>query len=105
METEDLRNQLAFQVEQNSQLTLCMDEYSKEITRLMDGNHASSAGDSKRVREVEVERDQVQSDLEKTETVSPPLAHVQHRHVQTASNAGHTLRASCECHTRSTCQR
>lgn len=73
METEDLRKQLAFQVEQNSQLTACMDEYSKEITRLMDGKDANVAGDSKRAKELELERDQVQEDLEKTETAFADL--------------------------------
>ena len=42
METEDLRSQLAAEREQNAQMTAVMEEYSTEITKLMESKAAES---------------------------------------------------------------
>lgn len=72
METEQLRNDLAVEREQNGQLTAVMEEYSKEIKRLMNMKSGSpeDAADLKRVKEEKV---QIQEDLEKTETAFADL--------------------------------
>lgn len=69
METEEFRKELEAEREQNSQLTAVMEEYSAEITRLMAAKAVVTAGDTEKLAAVQLEKDQVQEDLEKTETV------------------------------------
>eukprot|EP00039_Didymoeca_costata_P033078 m.40625 g.40625 ORF g.40625 m.40625 type:complete len:337 (-) comp9687_c0_seq1:82-1092(-) len=73
METEELRKKLAAEHEQNLQLTAVMEEYSSEITRLMAAKSKEGEADLEKMKAVEDERDQIQQDLEKTETAFADL--------------------------------
>eukprot|EP00729_Bicosta_minor_P002131 gene2131-27932_t len=73
METEEFRKELEAEREQNSQLTAVMEEYSAEITRLMAAKAVVTAGDTEKLAAVQLEKDQVQEDLEKTETAFADL--------------------------------
>lgn len=70
METEELRQQLAVEREQNAQMTAVMEEYSAEITKLLE---SKSDGDNGKVHQLQAEKDQIESDLEKTETAFADL--------------------------------
>jgi len=73
METEELRGQLTAEREQNQQLTAVMEEYSAEITRLMESNSADKEGESSQVHQLQLDKEQVEKDLEKTETAFADL--------------------------------
>eukprot|EP00040_Diaphanoeca_grandis_P008583 m.45734 g.45734 ORF g.45734 m.45734 type:complete len:322 (-) comp20044_c0_seq1:251-1216(-) len=73
METEELRGQLQVEREQNQQLTAVMEEYSTEITRLMESNTADKEGESSKLQLLRSEKEQVENDLEKTETAFADL--------------------------------
>lgn len=71
METEDLRSQLAAEREQNAQMTAVMEEYSTEITKLMESKAAES--ENAEAAQLKLEKDQIEQDLEKTETAFADL--------------------------------
>lgn len=85
METDDLRKQLAAEQEQNAQLTAVMEEYSAEIARLMKAK-ASDSGESAKIAALELERAQVQEDLEKTETAFADLHSKYHKVKEVVEN-------------------
>lgn len=59
METEDLRQQLAVEREQNTQLTSVMEEYSAEITSLMKLKEGAREGESNKVHQMREQKEQV----------------------------------------------
>jgi hypothetical protein len=73
MESEELRKDLDTEREQNSQLTAVMEEYSAEITRLMANKATAGDGETAKIASLKVEKEQVQDDLEKTETAFADL--------------------------------
>jgi chromosome segregation ATPase len=73
MESEELRKELEAEREQNAQLTAVMEEYSAEITRLMANKATAGDGETAKVAALTVEKEQIQEDLEKTETAFSDL--------------------------------
>lgn len=71
MENDELRTKLAKEREQNAQMTSVMEEYSAEITKLMESRAAES--ESGQLTQLQLEKDQIEADLEKTETAFADL--------------------------------